>query len=322
MRCLALAELLQLQGWRCRFAYAECPQSLLARLQRAGMQPLALPSRHSWQEIQALAPQLLVWDGYHFPADYRRRLRPLAQRVLALDDGQDESPLYADGVLNSSPLACAADYAQRAPGARLLLGVEYAPLRQEFLRLARGSARPQEQRLLVSLGGSDVLNLGPGLVQALLQREPGLSIDWAVGAASGQVEAAQQLARQHGQRLRLYRDCTQMAQLMAQARMALAAAGSTLLELAYLGLPGLALVVADNQQPALAAPYNQWFSSWDLRNPEGRQAQLQRLCGQALEQLQDRAGLQRQRQRLLDLPIASRTEHLGRELMSAAKVSI
>ncbi|MEO5341784.1 MAG: UDP-2,4-diacetamido-2,4,6-trideoxy-beta-L-altropyranose hydrolase [Gammaproteobacteria bacterium SHHR-1] len=319
MRCLALAELFLDQGHDCTLAYAQCPPTLLQRAQRTGLGTLALSGTDPQSRLQALRAQLLVLDGYQFTPAYRRQLAQLAGTTLALDDAQDDRPLYASHVLNSSPQARPEDYRRRAPQARLLLGMEYAPLRQEFLRLARPDpvAAPDPAaapgRILISLGGSDILNLGPALARLLLDRQPGLHIDLVMGAAatSGK-EQAQRLAKDYPQRLSLHQDSQQMARLMQQADLAITAAGSTLLELAYMALPGLALVVADNQAPALRPPYSDWFQVRDLRQRPDPETLGQWVLGQ----LNPPQRLGQKRQLLRQLAIAKNTRMIPERVLT------
>ena len=52
---------------------------------------------------------------------------------------------------------------------------------------------------------------------------------------------------------------------MQHSSMAITAAGSTLWELAYLTVPTIAIVVADNQAVMLESPLNDWFDTIDAR---------------------------------------------------------
>jgi spore coat polysaccharide biosynthesis predicted glycosyltransferase SpsG len=64
----------------------------------------------------------------------------------------------------------------------------------------------------------------------------------------------------------LVADATNMPELMAWADVAVSAGGSTLWELAYMGLPALVLVLADNQLPASRALDAAGIAQW-LRAP-------------------------------------------------------
>lgn len=273
MRCLALAQTCMSLGSPVVFALADCPTVLADRLTDAGarvswLQDGGDPTRLA-ELIDALAPAAVVIDGYQFDAGYRKVVAAAARcPVVAIDDGNLDHPLHADLVVNTSPLATPEHYRRTAPDARLMLGPAYALLRPEFTRTGRptptGDAPPH---LLVTFGGSDPMQLTLPVVRALLERLTGPEVlDVVVGGAATATEALQALADDHPNHLRLHRNPPDMAALMRCSRLAIAAAGSTLWELAYLAVPTVAVVVADNQDPTLQSPLRDWFASLDARS--------------------------------------------------------
>jgi spore coat polysaccharide biosynthesis predicted glycosyltransferase SpsG len=132
----------------------------------------------------------------------------------------------------------------------LLLGTDYAMLRPEF-QSWRGWQReiPEVARkVLVSMGGGDPDNVTLKVVQAL--RQTGISDLEArvvVGPANPHLEALRQ-ATAHSTGIELLYDVTNMPELMAWADVAVSAGGSTCWELAFMGLPSVVLVLAQNQR--------------------------------------------------------------------------
>jgi len=57
-------------------------------------------------------------------------------------------------------------------------------------------------------------------------------------------------ARPFGERVRVHRDTSRMGQLMAEAGLAVSAAGTTTAELAAIGAPAVLVTIADNQDEA------------------------------------------------------------------------
>ena len=291
MRCLALAELCMEQGKKVVFAVGECPAALSPRLTASKIEVVVLEDGRDAEEllsrIQRYQPVGIVIDGYQFDEHYRQSLAASGLPVLAMDDGTSTHPLHADIVVNSSPLASAADYATIAAGARLLLGPDYAPLRSEFRHckpVAQASSA-DVPHVLVTFGGSDPLGLTLPVVTALLDTLPQqLLLDVVVGGATADDDKIDRLAREHTGRIHLHKNTSRMAELMQHATMTIAAAGSTLWELAYLAIPTIAVVVADNQAVMLKPPLGDWFDSIDARSSrENAVAQIAR-ASQALWQ--------------------------------------
>lgn len=273
MRCLALAEICKEQSKKAVFAMHECPEDLLSKLNRCEVDLIMLSDGSDSTEIYSLIEQLhpsgIVIDGYSFDEHYRQTLFNSGIPVLALDDGTSHIPLHADIVLNSSPLACEVDYKSIAPSARLLLGPAYAPLRNEFRQNTQtySSHLAGPPRVLVTFGGSDTLELTTPVVKELLKTLPThILLDVVIGGAVIDDSNIVQLAQENKERITLHKNTPDMAVLMRHASIAVAAAGSTLWELAYLTVPTIAVVAADNQAGILKPPLRDWFYTIDARS--------------------------------------------------------
>jgi UDP-2,4-diacetamido-2,4,6-trideoxy-beta-L-altropyranose hydrolase len=254
MRDLALVEVLQERGHACRFAMAETTAALAALLAARGVPLDLLPGpaggKADLARTLALAAEAdaVSLDGYHFDAAYRAGLAACARPILAWDDGAPAVPLAATLVVNASSAARPDDYAARAPGATLLLGPAYLPLRRE-IRALIGTPRPADGHLLLTFGGSDPLSLTAPVLRGLAARLDG-RIEAVLGGSVADPGPALAAAGDHPERIRLHRDTPQIGQLMAGARLAISAAGGTLAELAALRTPSLLVAVAANQRAA------------------------------------------------------------------------
>jgi UDP-2,4-diacetamido-2,4,6-trideoxy-beta-L-altropyranose hydrolase len=273
MRCLAVAEVLINRGFPVGFASLDLPPPLVERLCSAGCHFFSLSSSFfsppsffsmmagSAADISATSGLLLsqrskafFLDGYDFSSSYRRRLRTSFKgKIATFDDLADHGQLFADIVINPSPVADLLPYPVLAPEATLLLGPSYAPLRKEFLDARRFTASPLSARhvILISLGGSDPLNLTASLIASLLESIP-IDIKFIVvsGAACTNPETIATTVARGGSRVEWHQDSRKMAELIGQAGLAIVGAGGTAAELATLGTPAILVVVADNQAPA------------------------------------------------------------------------
>ena len=258
MRCLALAMAWREIDGRAVFL-SRLPEPLAQRIRAEGFELAEFCGEPGCSEDLEAAACLLpgterpwiVLDGYHFPTGYCSALRKLG-RVLAIDDFGAahfaEAGMHLDQNLDGG-----------RPGgypedALALLGPAYALLRPEFRSPpARDPDRPCRQ-VLVTLGGSDPAGLTCAVLEALARVLPeGVRCLTIAGAANPRKEALQALTQRLGPNFELRDNVSDMAALMAQADLAVTAAGSTVWELACMGVPMLVMPVADNQVPVARA---------------------------------------------------------------------
>jgi|SRR5580658_1023710 UDP-2,4-diacetamido-2,4,6-trideoxy-beta-L-altropyranose hydrolase len=294
MRCLALVEILQERGHACRFAMAETTPALASLLSGRGLPIDLLPGpaggARDLARLRSLASaaDAVVIDGYHFSGPYRAGLAPRVGPILAWDDGGPPIPLHATMVVNASSSALPEDYAARAPGALLLLGPCYLPLRREIRDLI-GSARPGQGPLLVSFGGSDPIGLTAPVLGGLAPEFDGW-IDAVLGGSVADPGPALEVCAAFPDRIRLHRDTPQLGRLMLGARLAVSAAGGTLAELAALRTPSLLVAVAGNQREAAGISAGH---GWCVAVDASEENAVPRIVETALELWSDPARLAR-----------------------------
>lgn len=258
MRCLALAQTWIEMGGRAIFAMTETNPTIDALLHATGASLARLTATagclHDASETVAVAgregARWIVADGYEFAAGYQDALRQRENRVLFIDDDGRYQRYEADLILNQNAHAAETLYADRAAHTRLLLGPRYALLRRQFQSTTpppRDFTRPA-RKVLVTLGGADPENVTQNIIEAL-QAMPGDTLEALVVVGGSNIHGAklEQAVAASPARINLVRDAKNMPELMAWADVAVSAAGSTTLELAYMGVPMLLLVIADNQ---------------------------------------------------------------------------
>jgi UDP-2,4-diacetamido-2,4,6-trideoxy-beta-L-altropyranose hydrolase len=258
MRCLALAQAWQDSGGQAVLLTSEEASGLDGRFLKervrvewvAGQPASPEDARQTADCARRLESDWIVLDGYRFPGRYQKLIKEAGFRLLALDDYGHAECYAADLVLNQNLHAEERLYAHREAYTRLLLGPRFALLRREFVRRIgwRREIPEVARKILVTLGGSDPDNVTLRVVQALRQmRLEGLEAVILVGAANphrDELEAAVRSAPA----LRLQVNAPDMPELLAWADVAVAAGGTTTWELAFMGLPALILVLADNQR--------------------------------------------------------------------------
>jgi len=317
VRCLALADALGDAGWRAAFAgSAQTPATV----------PALARSRHRWVELPddaakepailaAAFPQgcdLLVADHYERSKAFESACRPFARRILAVSDspGRDHD---CDLLLDPTPGRKAEDYPPDVPaGCGLLLGPSYALLRRQFAerRDAALAARRSDSnvaRVMVSLGATDPAGLTAIVLQGIADSGLECAVDAVLGAAAPHLPAVRELLGALGTRARLHVDAADMAGLMANADLAIGAAGATSFERCALGLPSLVVVAADNQKEIAAALIESGaavsLGTGEALRPERVAAALREIAGD----IGRRAGMSRAAALLCDGRGAQRT---------------
>lgn len=254
MRCLALAQTWQDYGGEVTFACISLPPALGARLKAETiavrmLDVLAGSADDAGAAIalaQDIGAETVVVDGYIFGAAYQRHIKDAGLRLLFVDDNGHAEHYYADFVLNQNVQADESLYAKREPYTRLLLGVGYTLLRREF-RVWRSWERPPHpvaRFVLVTMGGSDPQNVTLRVIDAL--RGLPFVATVVVGGGNPNLDAIQRAADDADMYVKV--NVEDMPSLMAESTIAVTAAGSTCWEMAFMGLPSIALVIADNQR--------------------------------------------------------------------------
>jgi len=259
MRCLALAQAWKAQGGQAMFITSCESGGLWRRLSDEGFQIIMVersyPDPADWEiTSRALAAHSDAWvvlDGYHFHPAYQRQIKEAGHQLLVIDDTAHLDYYYADVVLNQNINAEWLHYSCD-PYTRLLLGTRYVLLRLEFLAW-QGWQReipPVARKVLVTLGGGAPDNQTLKVIQALQQVDgDGLEAVVIVGVSNPHFQQELQSAI-HDSRflIRLVRNAIDMPELIAWADVAVSAGGSTCWELAFMGLPAVVVVLAENQE--------------------------------------------------------------------------
>lgn len=274
MRCLTLAEALKKQGAYIRFVCRGLPAHLSSMLAVKGMQLAQLDDEMTetadsdlahaqWlgtSQVQdakatatALSDQVWDWiivDHYALDARWERMLRGVCKKIMVIDDIADREH-DCDVLLDQNYYVDMQErYVGKVPEhCRMLLGPRYALLRQEFQDL-RENIKPRTggvKRILVFFGGVDADNYTGLAIQALAAiASQGVHVDVVIGAQHPSREQIEQACKNLGYICHV--QTTRMAQLMAEADMAIGAGGTAIWERCCVGLPALSLSVAENQR--------------------------------------------------------------------------
>lgn len=262
MRTMALAEAVLAGGGSAVLASASIDPALATRVGSLGVtvSGTSLPpggtADAEWTITQAsrAAAEWVVVDGYDFGPAYLERLASAGLRVLLLDDYAPWERYPVQLVLNQNVLATPSLYPAGARGLRYLLGPGYALLREE---IAAGTGTPpvtrdHARRILVTLGGADPPNASRRILDALRRLpEPDLEIRVILGPSNQHGASFMEAAGDS--RVSIIPPVREMAPLLRWADVAITGAGSTVYELACLGIPTLVVAIAEYQRNLAAA---------------------------------------------------------------------
>jgi UDP-2,4-diacetamido-2,4,6-trideoxy-beta-L-altropyranose hydrolase len=265
IRCLTLADQLRGEGAEVVFICCDLPGGMFGLLRTRGYRFAKLPLAESGagvqqfdaeETIKAVGQLLLgdidwlVVDHYGLDVVWERMLRSHVCKLMVIDDlanRQHECDLLLDQNYES---------AERykylvTKNCRLLLGPHFALLRPEYAAY-RKSMKPRIEelrRVLVFFGGTDQHNMTGLSLKVLSQSEfRHLDVDVVVGA---NYEHHEDIGNQAAKRPKtiIYGPRLHLADLMAQADIAIGAGGVTNWERMCLGLPSLVVTIAENQIP-------------------------------------------------------------------------
>lgn len=285
MRCLTLADKLRERGADCVFFSRAHPGHLNAMISGRGYAVHSLTTvdasrapavpgpahAHwlgvSWQAdaeecLQALAsarPDWWIVDHYALDADWESVVVGAGSRLMVIDDLADR-PHRADLLLDQNLGHTEFDYRGRLPAnAKLLLGPRFALLRPEFGSLRPGSLERRAQgaldHLLICMGGVDRDDATGRVLRAIRQCPLPLQcrISIVMGPHAPWIERVQAAAAALPWKTEVLVGVSDMAALMASCDLAIGAAGTMVWERCCLGLPSLAMILADNQRAGAAA---------------------------------------------------------------------
>lgn len=280
MRCLTLADALAERGSRIRFVCRHLPAHFRAMLQAKGYEVSILERtgetagfsedlRHArWlgtsQEQDAsdvrevLSGETWDWlvvDHYALDSRWESALRPVANKILVVDDLADRQHdcdiLLDQNLFNDMETR----YAGKTPvHCRMLLGPRYALLRKEFGSLHE-NAKPRigpVKRVFIFFGGVDARNYSGSTIEVLSGMDlPGVEVDIVLGAQHPESGLIKQACERYGFHFHL--QTAEIAPLMDKADMAIGAGGVTMWERSALGLPSIVWPVAENQAGVIRA---------------------------------------------------------------------
>lgn len=253
-RCLALANYLAEGGWNCIFVVKLKSAEAFPQLRHSVHRIVFVKDEWDANSVGIAVgghSNLTVIDHYELGESFEASCRNWSDKILVIDDlanRQHDCDFLLDQSLGRKP----SDYIPLTPrNCHLLLGPKYALLRPEFGRLhqqALERRRDSVNRLLIAIGGSDPYDITSMALQAVHDSGLHLKVDVVLGSISPNCKKVSNRIAEAGSRWRLHLDTPRVAELMAEADLAIGACGIGSWERCVLGLPAITVVIAENQR--------------------------------------------------------------------------
>lgn len=182
-------------------------------------------------------------DSYYTDIFFINALKNKAKKCLIIDD---YNRLNYEGCIIINPNFCAEmlEFNQKND---YLVGEKYILLRDEFVKKQKSEINNKVDNILITLGGSDVLNLTPRLIEYVNANFPHSIIHIVVGFGYQNIE---QIKKYESSNNIIYYsvDAKKMADLIISSDFTISAAGQTLNEILKLRTPACFVKVIENQQ--------------------------------------------------------------------------
>ena len=184
----------------------------------------------------------VLLDGYNFDFEYQTCIKQNGNNLLIIDDGAHLSNYNADIIVNQNINGTGLKY-NCPPSTKLLMGTEYVMLRDDFVKYGNYKRKNviKPKNILVTFGGSDPQNFSEKILSICKSnRLPKLNVKIIKGNLNTKDTS--------NKNNYLEIQPSEMPDLMSWADIAITSGGSTVWELAFMGLPALVICFAENQK--------------------------------------------------------------------------
>jgi len=192
-----------------------------------------------------LYSDIIIIDKYDVDEHYFKTIRKRSGKIVYIDDLHNLNYYDVDMIINRNIGAENIKYNAKS-GCKMLLGARYCILKESFRKSKAITIKEKVEKILITFGGSDITNTTPLVIKYLC----GLDYELLVvigNAFSDENKAEIENIALKNKNVKLFYS-PDMADLMTKCDMAVTACGGTVFELAALGIPDIAVIVADNQE--------------------------------------------------------------------------
>lgn len=258
MRCLTIADELRKLVDRRQILFVCADQQSAELALKRGYQAFLLWSDPcdmeselpAWSRIPVKnkGTSVIIVDSYHVTCRYLQELREYGSVTLLDDMGEECFPV--DRIINYNAFADPKQYEALYGDSEteLILGSAYVPVRPQFSEEGY-KVRERAENLLITTGGGDVDNIAGQILKHIQGKKTCeiLNYHLVTGNFNPHFEQIKALEKQSAH-VHVYHNVQDMAGLMRRCDLAVTAGGSTVYELAAIGVPFICFSYAGNQE--------------------------------------------------------------------------
>lgn len=228
MRCINIARSLDSLGVPFHFLVNN-DRAVIERLEAANYYHITCPIESDCG--CKLSSGVVVIDTKKDVSDKARLLKESGKRVVLIDNNTGAARL-ADRVIIPSALP------NRNIQGGSIAGRDYLVIGDNFSRIKKSISYSLPLKVLVTMGGADPNNITEKVVEALRELE-GVEATVVIGPAATPSAALEGFMTSGDLRFRFLENVRDMAPVIASSHIAYSAVGTTIYELAYMGVPSI-----------------------------------------------------------------------------------
>ncbi|MGH2279046.1 hypothetical protein ACRCD7_07910 [Aliarcobacter sp. ERUVET-7] len=191
-----------------------------------------------WEELNInIHYDVIFIDSYEATEDIYNTLQKKTNLGIYIDDFERID--YPKGIIiNFAPDSKELFFKNRNKDNEYLLGIDYIPIRKEFLKYKN---LKKEKKLFIMLGGNDTANLSLNIIEALQD------IDIKKVIVSNNEITSNKLSKYDNVKVLFQSNDDELIKEMATSSYAISTASMSLYELSFLQIPTIIIAVSQNQ---------------------------------------------------------------------------
>lgn len=271
MRCLSIAN--QLKKLNVEVIFITADDEVKDIIEDKGFKNITLGSEWNDMEgelavftnlIKKSNVDIILVDSYYITAQYMNELKKVS-KICYINDF-NKLKFYVDILVNYNIYADASKYDKELYGCKCI-GVEYVPLRDEFLKktVRRFTGI---KNIFITSGGTDEYNITDHVLEKFLNNKDFLNYNYycIIGKFNKNIQQLKDRYKKY-KNVHLLNNVSEISEYMMNCDIAITAGGFTCYELCACGIPAVIYTLADNQIGIAKTFSEQKIISWvgDIR---------------------------------------------------------